>query len=167
VAPNGADRRSRKDPTNAKIFSFMDAHREDAQELAAQVNVPWEFVLGASAAETGYGTMGIVAAGTPPTSNYFGLQVNNGDDIYHYIYQISTYMTARDGWVATFSTATGFLDSGLNFVMLEKPYILGQTNVNAFANAIHAHGYGVGSPGYVSDLTHVIGLITARENCPR
>jgi len=154
----------RNDPTNARIFNFLDVHRDEAQELASQVNVPWEWILGVSAEETTYGTEGTVTKGT---NNFFGLHVDDVSDTSHYLYQVGVYKTLKDGYVATFSGKTGFLDSGVGFLSIEKTYIEGLTNLDAFARAIHAHGYGTTNPDYVSQLTDVVGLLKAREDCPR
>ena len=153
------------DSTNARILDFIGAHEADAKELATQVNLPWEWILGVSAAETTYGTEGIAFSGTPPTNNFFGLHVNGEGDTSHYLFQISTYHASQDGWVATFAAATGFLDSGLGFLYDQKPFISGAKTVDQFANAVHAHGYGVGSDTYISKLTSAISNITTRENC--
>ena len=152
----------RNDPTNATFFNFMNAHKADAQELADGNGIPWEWILAVGAEETGWGQKGIVTN----TNNFFGLHVNGKRDIYHYVYQVSTYLSQQDGWVATFGQQTGFLDSGYNFLLVEKQWIAGAQTIGDFAADINKHGYGVGNPNFVSLVSNVTGLIQARENCP-
>jgi flagellum-specific peptidoglycan hydrolase FlgJ len=141
----------------------MDQNKSDAQELANGTSTPWQWILAVAAEETQYGTAGIAVAGT---NNFFGLHVDGQSDTSRYFFQISTYHTTQDGWVATFAQQTGFLDSGYNFMTTEKPWISGVTNWNTFATDIHQHGYGTTNTNYVADLTSVAGLIQARINCP-
>ena len=54
------------------------------------------------------------------TNSFFGLRVNGANDTSRYLYQISTYATTKDGYVVPFSSAAGFLDSGMGFLSLEK-----------------------------------------------
>jgi RHS repeat-associated protein len=153
----------RGDSTNAGILGFMDKYKADAQELSNGTGTPWEWILAVGAEESAYGGSTISGAGG---NNFFGLHVGGQSDTSRYLFQISTMPTTEDGWMATFAPATGFLDSGYNFMILEKPFITGATGVNAFASAIHQHGYGTTNPDFVSLLTNVVGLIKAREDCP-
>lgn len=155
----------RSDPTNKRALDFIDAHRADAAKIGAAAGISAQFALAVAAQETGYGTQGIVAA-PGNTNNYFGLHVNGQNDTNHYAGQTGVYKAARDGWVATFSSASGFLDSGKGFVSLMKGGVNGMTDPAKFAAYLHGHGYGTGDSGYEGKLQSVIGRISRRWDCP-
>jgi RHS repeat-associated protein len=157
------------DPTNAKIMNFIAAHKTDAQALAAQVNVPWELILDVAAVETNYGTRIVGFANNVATNNYFGLHVNSATADSQYANQTGVYTTGTATtpvYIAEFSAQSGFLDSGTAFLSAESAYITNLNNVTTFAQDIHAHGYGLGQPTYVSTFQSANGNISARENCP-
>jgi hypothetical protein len=154
----------RADPTNERVLSFIGAHKEDAQTLGAEANVSHEFILAVAAEETLWGTAGIVLS----TNNFFGLHVAGKDDTEHFAGQTGVYETSGKppAYVATFGKESGFLDSGMGFVGIEKKYVSGVTDARQFGDILHEHGYGVGNPGYVKELTGVIKGIAARRDCP-
>ena len=100
------------------------------------------------------------------SNNYFGLHVNGPNDRSHFSNQTGVYKASSDGYVATFSPESGFLDSGMGFSSLESGYISGITDPVQLGNVLHSHGYGVTNPYYVSQLQNAIHNIAARVDCP-
>jgi hypothetical protein len=122
-----------------------------------------------AAVETGYGTAIVGYLNGVATNDYFGLHVNTATDDSHYLYQTGVYTTGTPTnpvYVAEFAAQTRFLDSGLGFVSAERPYVMNDTSPTQFALAIHAQGYGVGTPGYVWRFDSANNIIKAREDCP-
>ena len=48
-----------KDPTNKRVLSFIRDYLSDAQEVAKELGIEVEWLLGLAAAESGYGTSNI------------------------------------------------------------------------------------------------------------
>jgi RHS repeat-associated protein len=135
------------------VGNFVNMHLADAQQLSEELpagTTPQE-ILAVSANETGYGN------GFANVGNFFGIHASRSA----FAGQTGVYITPSGVRVAEFSTATGYLNSGQVFVNTELPYLTGQnaTNPENFFNIIHQHGYGTGTPSYVSTLMQVFNLI--------
>ena len=156
----------RSDPTNKRALDFIDAHRADAAKIGAAAGISAQFALAVAAEETLWGTRGIIM---PPgnTNNFFGLHVNSKDDIHHFAGQTDVYVTEKDGPVAVFSSASGFLDSGMGFAKNMKGRVKGMTDPAQFAAFLHHHGYGTTNSGYEEELQGVIAGVSKRWDCPK
>ena len=70
----------KRDPTNARILTYISQYRADAEAIAPLAGIDFAFVLAVAAEETLYGTAGIVLN----SNNFFGLHVNSSDDTHHF-----------------------------------------------------------------------------------
>jgi|SRR5579883_1578437 len=146
---------------NNEYLTFIDAHFEDADKIARQLDATPAEILGVAIAESGFGAGNIAAN----YNNFFSVHAGRAP----YAGQTGTYKSQRDGLVAVFSAATGFYDSGEAFVSLESRWLsqVIADDPTTFAETIHQHGYGVGTASYVSDLVDVINNVLQRIDCPR
>jgi len=144
---------------NAKVINFISAHLTDATSLAAQLSVPVQDILGIAAEESDYGQDYKV----PLTNNYFGDHPPAGGGMW--AGQVSTYQTSLDGVLATFTTATGFYDSG-EVLVNALTGVSGTTSGTAgFVAAASTHGWGTGQSGFAKLATNTIASIAGRLDC--
>jgi RHS repeat-associated protein len=140
---------------NKTYLDFIEAYRADAQELAEELDVPTASILGLSAEESQFGKSNIAQQ----AHNFFGLHAPAPG-------QTDVYVTRTGVSIAAFPEATGFRSSGESFVKKYGKFVTGVSGAEPFAAALHGHGFGVGNPQYVADLTNVIKNTAARIDCP-
>jgi RHS repeat-associated protein len=149
------------DPTNRLVLGFIGAHLSDASLLATQLDVPVENILGLSGEETGYGKSNIART----ANNYFGLHAGAPGSLGN------PFVTGGGARVARFPTYPDpFLASGQSFVQRFGGLVQGQSDPNAFANALvpdfnPANSKTGGNNGFVKLVEDTISAIKKRLGC--
>jgi len=156
-------RKKPKKPANpCDIFKdqvgFLRKHFADAAALADDLDVPVDFVLSVSAAESLWGTSRIAVQG----NNFFGIHagpiaVANG---------ATGSMPTNGAPVVTWSATAGYIGSGGAF----EDYAVndgatGVTNSTNFFTRIHKQ-FGVGTFDYVTTMNSVLKLVDILLACP-
>ncbi|MBS0575786.1 MAG: glucosaminidase domain-containing protein [Proteobacteria bacterium] len=108
-----------------KKAAFIAANSKAAAQIATQLNVPAENVLGLSAEETGWGTSSIAMN----ANNFFGIHAGAPGSI-------GTYVTSGGARVSEYPASTGYLSSGLSFASNFGSLVQGISDSAAFAQAL-------------------------------
>ncbi len=159
IDPSGQCSRPECDPQNPKNKTYLDfihAHLDDSRVIAKRVDVPVQNILGLAGEESSFGRSRFATQG----GNFFGLHAPEPG-------QIGSMPALKNPKVnESIFPSPAFLNSGLAFAETKGPFVQGVNDPDEFATILHAHGFGVGNPSYVSSLKNVIGNFNIRIDCP-
>lgn len=149
------DRCDERDSTNKKVLNFIRKHRRDAQEIAEELNIPVEWILGLSGQECGYGTSEFARN----AHNFFGLHPNAPGNV-------GNYPSNRNPKVSRF---TSFRASAQSFATRFGELVRGKKTSKEFVDALvpefNTTIPPLGNPKFREETQGGIKAITDRIGC--
>ena len=143
----------------SQALTFIDKHRDDAEKLAREVNVPVENILGLAAEESLYGTGRIAKT----YNNFFSMhapapfQTGEAPALGNNKVKVAIFLSF-------YQSGQSFLQKfGPKIKSISDPLMFGQALVNAGYNSGDASTGG--RPGFARYLADIIWMVKQRMAC--
>jgi flagellum-specific peptidoglycan hydrolase FlgJ len=142
---------------------FVKTNLSDAATVAQQLQVSTEFILGLSAAESGWGRdwNATKVVNGQPARNFFSLQGDASSPFAN--------GSMKSGGGTSLSTFASYLDSAKSFAAQYGTLVKGKATAKEFATALvprfNPGKAPLGNPTFIQDLVSIIGTTKARMGC--
>jgi RHS repeat-associated protein len=142
------------DPTNKLVLDFIQANQAAADVLAAQINVPPEWILGLAGEESTWGTSPIALN----AHNYFGLHKGAPGST-------GKYKTSAGKEVSSFPGKDGFTESGQSFVDKYGAAVRDDETLSDFSQDLIDARFNTENANFATVVEGAVKAVENRINC--